>query len=138
MPAGIAAARKEIGTLTNQGPVPRFLVTAAGKLSSAALMMRSDGSKVTSMEALIKVYETGRTPQDKKGAYDALLKLTPEGPLNPALRELGLQPPVPVVRPKGDRSNALQVLGVQEPPKSQMTKPIGDFTRLFPRRSEPL
>lgn len=125
MPAGSAAACKEIGTIIKQGPVPRFLVTPAGKLASAALMMRSDGSKVTSMEALIKVYETGRTPQDKREAYDALLKLTPQGLLNPVLRELGLQPPVPVVRPKGDRSNALRVLGVQEPLKSQMTKRRG-------------
>ncbi len=129
MAAGIKEARIEITKIVNQGPVPRFVVTAAGKLALFMLATGVDGSKVATMEALLKVFQTGRSPQDKQEAYDAMLKLTNKALLNPALRELGLQPPAMVIRPKGDPSKALRLLGVKDPLKAQMTKFIADYAK---------
>ena len=129
MAAGIKNARAEITNVVNQGPVPRFVVTKDGKWAVFMLMAGIDGSKVSTMEALIKVFQTGRTAQDKQEAYDAMLKLSNKALLNPAMRQWGLTPPAPVVRPKGDPSKALRVLGVPEPLKKEMTKLIADYAK---------
>ena len=129
MAAGLKAARAEITVIVNSGPVPRFMATPAAKLPLFMLATGVDGSKVATMEALLKVFQTGRSPHDKQEAYAAMLKMTNKALLNPALRALGLQPPAMVIRPKGDPSKALRLLGVKDPLKAQMTKLIADYTK---------
>ncbi len=121
-------ARKIIAANTNDGGLKRFMDSPAGKWPVFLLTTGVDGSKAATMEALLKVFKNGRTPQDKQDAYGAMLKMTNKALLNPALRELGLEPP-PMLLTKGDPSKALRVLGVKDPLKTQMTRLIADYTR---------
>ena len=123
MNAGMLAARKEITKVMTQDGMPRFLVTPEGKRANFMLTLKLDSPKAETMAGLLKVYGSPRTPEDKQAAYDAMLKLSPMALLNPALRALGVEPPVRVVK-KGDPSKALKLMGVPSNIVPQMTKLI--------------
>ena len=129
MGPGLKEARKIIAANTNDGGLKRFLDSPAGQWPTFLLATGVDGSKAKTMEALLKVFRAPRTPQDKQEAYEAMLKMTNKALLNPALRELGLEPPAPIIRPKGDPSKALKVMGVNEPQRTQMARLLADYAR---------
>jgi hypothetical protein len=107
MGPGLKDARKAIAASTNDGGLRRFLASPAGQWPAFLLATGVDGSKAATMEALLKVFKNGRTPQDKQDAYAAMLKMTNKALLNPALRELGVEPPPPIILTKRDRSKAV-------------------------------
>ena len=129
MSPGIREARKLIAAQTNDGGLRRFLASPAGQVPGFLLATGVDGPKAKTMEALLKVYRSGRTPQDKQEAYQAMLKLTNKALLNPALRDLGLEPPPPVIRPARDPNKAVRLLGVRGPQAAQLTRLIMDYAR---------
>jgi hypothetical protein len=129
MGPGLKEARKVIAANTNDGGLKRFIDSPGGKWPTFLPATGVDGSKAKTMEALMKVFRAPRTPQDKQEAYDAMLKMTNKALLNPALRDLGLQPPAPVIRSKGDPSKALKVMGVKEPQRTQLAKLIADYAK---------
>jgi hypothetical protein len=102
MGPGLKQARKAVAAHTNNGLLQRFMDSPGGKWPTFLLAVGVDGSKARTMEALLKAYQAGRTPQDKRDAYNAMLKMTNKALLNPALRELGVEPPPPVIRATGD------------------------------------
>jgi hypothetical protein len=106
MGPGLKEARKLVAAHTNSGLLPRFMESPAGRWPTFLLATGVDGTKAQTMEALMKIFRNGRTPQDKYQAYVAMLKMTNKALLNPALRELGEQPPAPVIRLNGDASKA--------------------------------
>ena len=124
MSAGIKTAREEIQQMVNQGPLPAFLKTPAGKQAHFMLSAGVDGSKVTQMIGLLAVFEKPRTPQDKLDAHVAMQKLSALAKLNPALRELGLEPPARPVLKKGDPAKALKILGVPAKLMPEMKKQL--------------
>jgi hypothetical protein len=122
-------ARKVIAALTNDDSLPRFLASTAGRLPGFLLATGVDGAKARTMEALLRVFQAGRTPQDQREAYAAMLKLTNKALLNPALRELGLEPPPPELRPRGDPDKALKLLGVNGSQSAQMAQLIAAYAQ---------
>ena len=129
MSTGIKEARRHIAAQTNDGGLRRFLASPAGQVPAFLLATGVDGPKAKTMEALLKVYRNGRTPQDKQEAYQAMLKLTNKALLNPALRELGLEPPPPVIRPARDPNRALRLLGVKGAQATQLSRLLLDYAR---------
>jgi hypothetical protein len=129
MSPGIKAARQYVAAQTNEGGLRRFLASSAGQVPAFLLATGVDGPKAKTMEALLKVYRNGRTPQDKLEAYQAMLKLTNKALLNPALRELGLEPPPPVIRPARDPNRALRLLGVKGAQATQLSRLLMDYAR---------
>jgi hypothetical protein len=129
MAAGIKEARRIIAANTNDGGLKRFMDSPAGRWPTFLLAVGVDGSKAQTMEALLKVYKTGRTPQDKQEAYAAMLKMTNKALLNPALRELGVEPPAPVIRATGDATKALKLLGVSGSQAKEMARLIVEYSK---------
>ena len=129
MNAGILAARKEIIKVITEDSLPRFLVSPEGKRAAFMLTLKLDGSKATQMAGLLAVYAKPRTPEDKQAAYAGMLKLAPMATLNPALREMGVVPPVPVATKKGDPSKALKLMGVPSKMVPEMTKLIDAYNK---------
>jgi hypothetical protein len=129
MGPGLREARKVIAAHTNDGSLPRFLASPAGRLPGFLLATGVDGAKARTMEALLRVFQTGRTPHDQQEAYAAMLKLTNKALLNPALRQLGLEPPPPVLRGRGDPSKALKLLGINGSQSAQMARLIADYAQ---------
>jgi hypothetical protein len=133
MSAGLKEARKHVAAAVNDGALRRFLASPAGQGPAFLLATGVDGPKTKTMEALLKVYRNGRTPQDKQEAYQAMLKLTNKALLNPALRALGLEPPPPVIRPVRDPGKAVRLLGVKGPRAAELSSLITDYARATSR-----
>lgn len=129
MNAPMQVARKEIIKLINSDSLPRFLATDDGKLASFMVAVGADGPKATNLAGLLKVYERPRTPEDKQAAYAAMLKLANMSLLNPALREMHLEPPARVMPKKGDPAKALKLMGVPSTLAPQMTRLIDDYAK---------
>jgi hypothetical protein len=127
MSAPLKVARAEIAKLLNEGPLPRFKATEAGKRANFMLTLALDGPKATQMTGLLAVFEKPRTPEDKVAAHAAMQKLSPLAKLNPALRELGLEPPARVLPKKGDPTKALKLMGVPTKLVPAMTKLIAAY-----------
>src|SRR5687767_4298252 len=69
MGTGLKEARRLVAASTNAGGLKRFMDSPAGQWPTFLLATGVDGSKAATMEALLKVYRNGRTPQDKQEAY---------------------------------------------------------------------